>query len=112
MSLMCGCDSDDYVEIPISLETSLGTEFCHECGRLISFGEKHYRVRLWTFSDSGEESERGIFVTCESCGDLAASVLELGYCWEFGSLRDDVRELAAYDRKPEKIESAGIGPEA
>lgn len=92
MSLACGCDSEEFIEVPLGMITSPGTEFCRECGRLIPFGEKHYRVRCWTIDEY--ENERGVFPVCEACGDLAATFLELGFCWYFGDLREDVKELS------------------
>ncbi len=97
MTLMCGCE-EDYVDIPEEFSTSWGTEFCAECKEMIPAGSEYYRVRLWAYSEDGNEIERGIFPHCESCADLLASVLELGYCVEFGSLREDVRELAEIGR--------------
>lgn len=46
------------------------------------------------FAGSGDEREIGVFPVCEACGDLAASVLELGRCWFIGDLREAVRELS------------------
>ena len=97
MGLMCGCDSDEYVELtePEELVTSVGTEICRECGRLIHVGEEHYKTYLWHYNEYGDETWGKRFPVCEECGDLAFTVLQLGYCWNFGSLRNDVRETAS-----------------
>lgn len=108
MSLTCGCDdSDGYVELdPDYMSKAKNTIICRECGHLIKPGDDYYRVRLWRLGDwepasvtpwidDGDEIETGVREVCEGCGDLAFTVLEIGYCYMFGSLRSDVREMAA-----------------
>jgi len=108
MSLSCGCDSDgEYVEIdPDYTSIAPNTIICRECGHMIAPGEEYYRVRSWKFGDwipdsitpwidEGDEIDIGIREICDGCGGLAFTVLELGYCYMFGSLRSDVREMAA-----------------
>ena len=84
------------------------TIICRECGHLIKPGEDYYRARSWKFGDwipdsvvpwvdEGDEIETGIREVCEGCGDLAFTVLDIGYCYTFGSLRSDVREMAAIE---------------
>jgi len=97
VSLTCCTDSsDNYVEFSDDLVVSRGTEFCVECGRLIPFEEPHYLVRGWYFGEEGEETDISKHTCCEECGDLALSVLSLGYCWSYGDLRDGVREMNEY----------------
>lgn len=95
MSLSCSEESaESWVELSDDLMTSVGTETCVECKRLIPFGEEHYKVWLWTENaDWGDETHLGQWRCCEECGDLALSWLELGYCWSFGDLRSDIREM-------------------
>lgn len=108
MSLSCGCDdSEGYVELdPDYMSVAPNTIICRECGRLIYPGEEYYRVRSWKFGDwlpdslvpwidDGDEIDTGVREVCEGCGDLAYTILNLGYCYEFGTLRADVREMAA-----------------
>jgi hypothetical protein len=109
MSLSCGCDGEHYVELdPDYMSIAPNTIVCRECRCLIPPGADYYRVRLWKFGDwipdsftpwidEGDEVETGVREVCEDCGDLAYTVLELGYCYAFGSLRADVREMAAIE---------------
>lgn len=109
MSLSCGCDVDEYVDLdPDHMSRAPNTIICRECGYLIKPGEDYYKVMTWVFGDwhpelginnEGEEVEKGIREVCEGCGDLAYTILELGYCYTFGSLRSDVREMAAIEQQ-------------
>jgi len=95
--LTCDIDPGYYIEL-IWPHTSPGTEICVECRRLIPPGEEHYRVREYSEYESLEfmqwvEPTTGIRACCEECGDLAASLMELGYCWDYTQLRNDIKEL-------------------
>jgi hypothetical protein len=106
MSLQCSIDSEGYIEIFDTMIISAKPCKCVECKKEIPPGDNHYFVRLWReadesdwegltdeeIGDSPEEITLGEYTACEECGDLAASVLEKGYCWAFGSLRDDISE--------------------
>lgn len=96
MSLSCDMDYENYIEFGDEMATSIGTEFCVECGKLITVGEEHYIVRLYTYDEDGEEVHLAKHKCCEECGDLALSVLELGYCWTFGDIRNDIKEMRDY----------------
>lgn len=97
MSLSCAAeDAESWIELSNDLITSVGTEFCVECSRLIPFGEEHYKVWLWAEHDDGEEIHLAQHRCCEECGDLALSWLELGYCWSFGDIRSDIKEMNEY----------------
>lgn len=98
MSLSCAAeDAESWVELSDDLIISVGTEFCVECNRLIPFGEEHYKVWLWKEHEEwGHEVHLAQHRCCEACGDLALSWLELGYCWSFGDLRSDIKELNYY----------------
>ena len=96
MSLSCGCDDDDgYVELdPDYMSVAKNTIICRECRNLIKPGDDYYRIRLWSYDEFGDEEENGVREVCEGCGDLAYTILKLGYCYTYGSLRADVREMA------------------
>jgi hypothetical protein len=94
MSLTCSTDGADYyVTLSDNLITSVGTEFCRECRRLIPWEEFHYRVWGWEEGEDGNETHLAQHRCCEACGDLALSWLELGYCWTYGDLRADIEEM-------------------
>jgi hypothetical protein len=105
MSLSCDIDVyGGYVEIGDELVTSAAPCRCLECRDEIPAFTPFYMVRNYRFADDEDwinglpEDEEEIDLSnrpcCEGCSDLAASVLELGYCWEYGSLRIDIREMA------------------
>lgn len=99
MSLMCSTDCDSYVTVPEDLVTCEGTLFCRECSAMIYPGTPYYRVLLWEEPDwednpyCSEEVHKAVIPCCETCGDLAASYLALGFCWTFGDLRNDIQEM-------------------
>jgi len=93
MGLMCGCDLEYYVELSDELVTSVGTEMCIECGKLIHVGVPHYFVREWNYNEDGDEYDMGQHRCCEECGDLALSVLEKGFCWTYRELRGDIADM-------------------
>ena len=98
MSLVCGCDSEEYVDIdPERMSMANNTIICRECGHLIKPDEDYYRIRVWEFDEYGEETDTEVREVCEGCGDLAYTILQLGYCYTYGSLRSDVREMAAVE---------------
>jgi len=96
MAISCGCDPEYYVDLSEELATSVGTETCAECRDLIHVGIEHYHVREWNYDEYGDEIELGQHRCCEECGDLALSVMELGYCWGYGELRDTIVEHNDY----------------
>ena len=87
----CSTDCEYYVDFS-DLLVSKNTHFCKECRNIIHANVQHYRVREWTIN-KGVFIEKGTQVVCEKCGDLAMSVLELGYCWSYGDLRDCIKEI-------------------
>ncbi len=97
--MYCTTDCDFYVDLSENLITSRGTEVCKECKKLIHVGIEHYKVREWCIADDvfmfEDEVEKGQQVVCEQCGDLAISLLEKGWCWSYGDLRDCIAELRA-----------------
>ena len=97
MTIECSVDADTRLDFGEELVVSLGTEFCVECKRLIPQGEEHYRLREYRYNDdsffSDYEQHLGIKTACEQCGDLALSLMDLGYCWYYGDLRADIAEL-------------------
>ena len=93
MSLQCCTDSEYYVTLSDLLVISVGTEFCRECGRMIPCGTGHYKIWEWEENEWGDERHLGQHTCCEVCGDLALSWLELGYCWTYGDLRSNIKEM-------------------
>jgi len=106
VSLECGCDDGEgFVELDVDdMSRAPNTIICRECGHLIEPGADYYRVRSWKFGDwipdsvtpwidDGDEIEIGIREVCETCGDLAINLLERGFCWYFGQLRNDINTL-------------------
>lgn len=110
MSLSCVSESDGedgYVEVSDELVIKTEPCKCLECKKEIAADVPHYMVRNWRFGNEddgqdangdaleGEEIDISNLPCCEECGDLAISVLDLGYCWEFGSLRSSIAEMKA-----------------
>lgn len=93
--MMCCYDPEHYIEIEEFGTISQGTEHCIECRELIHAGTPHYLAWSYDFDEEGEEEHLGVYTACEACGDLALSVFELGGCWSFGDLREDIREMNA-----------------
>lgn len=93
MSFECSIDAEYYVNLTEILVTSPGTEFCVECRRLIPQGEGHYIAYDWEWNEDGDETHLGQHTCCEQCGDLALSILEQGFCWYYGTIRDDIAEF-------------------
>ena len=96
--MFCTTECDYYVDLSEELITSVGTETCKECRKLIHVGTPHYHVREWAYTEDcwsydEIEVEKGIQVVCEECGDLALSLLDKGFCWSYGDLRDCINEL-------------------
>jgi len=105
MSLTCNYDYYDggdyawYYEQPddfIVLDTKRSRKCC-SCGGRIKVGEmtlRYYRHRLPACDIEeriyGDEVAMTTQYMCESCGDLALNLKELGYCTPPG---DDMREL-------------------
>jgi hypothetical protein len=103
MSISCSEEADSYVEISEGLVSAAPFK-CLECRQEIPAFVPFYMVRCWRPANDGDwegglsededevtESEKPC---CEECGDLAISFLDLGYCWDYGSLRNDIREAA------------------
>lgn len=95
--MFCSLDCDYSVDFSDDLVTSVGTETCKECRKLIHVGIPHYKVREYTIDEdvffNCDEIEKGTLVVCEECGDLAISLLAAGWCWSYGDLRDCISEL-------------------
>jgi hypothetical protein len=96
MSLSCDLDERHFVEIG-EMTTSVGTEFCYECYRLIPKGELLYPMHSWNEDEEGYERVLERYKCCSDCGDLILSVFEMGLCWERGSLRQDLKEYVNGD---------------
>ena len=94
MSIYC-CECDYFVELSNTFIDEMNTQQCVECKSLIHRHVPHYYVREWYFDEEGNETEKGQHRACEQCGDLALSFLDLGYCWVYGDLRNDIKELNA-----------------
>jgi hypothetical protein len=87
MSLSCSCDSDGYMELyTCVMRKSRKERRCWECGATIRKGEL-YEHQAWKF-----EGDFGYKNSCEKCGDLAASLMDVGFCWPEGDLAFAYRE--------------------
>ena len=93
MSLSCDVDSwNGYVEVSENFIQSAVSFKCFECYQTVPAFTLAYLVRHWEYDEDGEESDISVRPCCEECGDLGTSVMELGYCWDFGQLRNDIAE--------------------
>ena len=100
MSLECSLDCDYYVDFRFveSYKVRQKVFFgqCIECESKLFFGSSYYVVREWILDDYADEQDLNFRVCCESCGDLAISFIELGYCWTYGDLRSDIKQINEY----------------
>ena len=87
-------DSDFQVRVSEELLTSSNSSKCLECKKEILALTPFYMVTTSHYDDDVDDDvDVSDDPCCEVCGDLALSVLELGYCWEFGNLRHDIAEI-------------------
>jgi hypothetical protein len=108
MSIYCGTDFDDGADwwwYPPEEESPLATKRgrrCCSCKEWIKIGDISSRVLRYRPPTEFEE-DRGIaydevamsdWYLCEKCGDLAASLTELGFCFTLGgdSLKTQIKE--------------------
>jgi hypothetical protein len=79
---------------------------CCSCGARISVGETARKVRRYRTPTEFEETRRiacdeveiAAWYLCETCGDLAESLLELGFCYQLGGGKSLKEQLANYRR--------------
>jgi len=130
MSLFCdvgGCDTDgvDWWWYQPADEAPLGTKRsrkCCSCGQKIKVGETARRVLRYRRATEFEKT-RGIaydevplpdWYLCETCGDLADSISELGFSYHLGdgeSLKQQIaeyRETETAEREWQKTHNAKV----
>jgi hypothetical protein len=105
MSLFCETDGADWWWYQPAEEAPLATKRsrkCCSCGEKVSVGDTARKVQRYRPATEWEEM-RGIacdevpmadWYLCETCGDLADSISELGFCYNLGgkSLKDQIAE--------------------
>jgi hypothetical protein len=112
MSLYCGFDGDhdgaDWWWYQPADEAPLATKRsrkCCSCGAKVGVGETARKVTRYRPATEWEEM-RGIacdevplsdWYLCETCGDLADSVTELGFCYDIGE--NIAKQVAEYRRE-------------
>jgi hypothetical protein len=112
MSLYCGIDGDhdgaDWWWYQPDDEAPLATKRsrkCCSCGAKVGVGETARKVRRFRPPTEFEEM-RGIacdevpladWYLCETCGDLADSLSELGFCYDIGE--NLAKQIAEYRRE-------------
>lgn len=118
MSLSCdsgfdGGDCEWYWESnlqykPLSTKRS---RKCCSCGSKISVGEDSIPVHRWHEPRNdieeriyGDEVPMSKWHLCDTCGGLAISLEELGFCFSLGgqSLKDQIREYRAQEAEYKK----------
>ena len=81
---------------------------CCSCGTKIKPGDTASMVDRYRNPNSdieeaiyGDEVELAPWYLCETCGDLALSIDELGFCFELGgeSLKEQIREYREMEKK-------------
>lgn len=83
MSLSCSCDGDSYTEVyREKLVRARKAHVCHYCKNQIKIGETYSYIFAVYEGDAYSEHN------CERCADLAETLLELGFCWGSGELRE------------------------
>lgn len=105
MSLSCAFDEGDgsYVEVEEELLISAASFKCFECHKEFSFSPFHM-VRVFRYAndedyeaghldEDDEEITESLKPCCEACADLGSSILEQGYCWSFGEIRNDIADI-------------------
>ena len=130
MSLFCdagGYDTDgtDWWWYQPDAEAPLATKRsrkCCSCGQKVGVGETARKIRRYRPATEWEEM-RGIacdevplsdWYLCETCGDLADSISELGFCYNLGggeSLKQQIaeyREMEAAEREWQKTHNAEV----
>ena len=117
MSLFCGTDGDydggDWWWYPPADEKPLATKRsrkCCSCGKKVGVGETARKIARCRPPTEFEET-RGIACDevpmsdrylCETCGDLADSLAELGFCYQLGngeSLKQQIVDYRAENAK-------------
>ena len=94
MSLMCGCDGN-YNEFESHIfRRARIIHKCGECGKGIAIGE--------TYEYIAQKSDGDFFThkACEACSDLAASMIDMGFCWVYGDLAEMHSEYIAEYQPP------------
>ena len=96
MSLYCSADMDGDGILDLTFIPSTDRKLkCKECYEAIPPGDSGYAVYEADYDEDGVESVTHVFDVCEDCGDLALSWFDMGFCWEYGSLRDDIAQAKA-----------------
>jgi DNA-directed RNA polymerase subunit RPC12/RpoP len=117
MRLFCGTDGDydggDWWWYPPADEKPLATKRsrkCCSCGKKVGVGETARKIARCRPPTEFEET-RGIacdevpmsdWYLCETCGDLADSLAELGFCYQLGngeSLKQQIVDYRAENAK-------------
>lgn len=92
MSINCDCEYGgcgvNAAGEPVVVTCRTARE-CGSCGDPISPGELMYRYNLY---DYDQFRTAGFFWMCESCGDLAESIKELGYCYDLTDVKGQWQE--------------------
>jgi hypothetical protein len=109
--ICCGIDGGEHdwwfyrPDGEAQLETKRSRKCC-SCGAKIRVGETARKVRRYRPATEFEEM-RGIardeveiaaWYLCETCGDLAESLSELGFCYDIGNGESLKEQLAEYRR--------------
>lgn len=113
MSLYCQIDVDgcyDWWYLAPEDEAPLATKRsrkCCSCGVKVGVGETARKIARYRPPTEFEEI-RGIacdevpmsdWYLCETCGDLADSIAELGFCYELGGRESLQQQIAEYRRE-------------
>lgn len=117
MSLFCGIDGDhdgaDWWWYQPADEAPLATKRsrkCCSCGAKVGVGETARKIARYRPATEFEEM-RGIacdevplsdWYLCETCGDLADSISELGFCYNLGG--ESLQQQIADYRRDEAVE--------
>ncbi len=113
MSLYCPIDNDggfDWWWHAPADEAPLATKRsrkCCSCGTKVGVGDTARKIARYRPATEFEEM-RGIacdevpmsdWYLCETCGDLADSIAELGFCYELGGRQSLLQQIAEYRRE-------------
>ena len=118
MTLSCGCDYDGdaawyFEEVGFStLKTKRGRR-CRSCKTLLKLGAECLRLARWRGPRTdvedrihGDEVPLAAWYLCERCGDIYASLTELGFCADLTESMD--AQLAEYHRDYAKLPAPGF----
>ena len=93
MGFSCECEYDGPEFFSCRTVKARKSHRCCECGEMIEPGDEYEYV-------SGKwEGDFATYCTCERCADLRDSYVGLGYCYFYGSLWSDHRDMLEADGK-------------